>query len=172
MARHRLSVCMLDWLQLVFSSYGTHQTLSWVLTSPRMVVLLSLTPNLPTGKWDHCSTWNNFTASQFKAGSNMFTFDKPSDYFQTVKVKAMTLSLSVLVTIEMFNFLNSLSEDGSLLTTPPWDNPCILLAMSVSFGCSSWSCMCHPYHKYLAFYVLASTSGFWFWWLHLHSLSF
>ncbi|GMH12776.1 hypothetical protein Nepgr_014617 [Nepenthes gracilis] len=43
-------------------------------------------------------------------------------------------SLSVLVAIEMFNSLNALSEDGSLLTMPPWVNPWLLLAMSLSFG--------------------------------------
>lgn len=49
-------------------------------------------------------------------------------------MKAMTLSLSVLVAIEMFNSLNALSEDGSLLTMPPWVNPWLLVAMSISFG--------------------------------------
>lgn len=46
----------------------------------------------------------------------------------------MTLSLTVLVAIEMFNSLNALSEDVSLFTMPPWVNPWLLLAMSVSFG--------------------------------------
>ena len=48
-------------------------------------------------------------------------------------MKASTLSLSVLVTIEMFNALNAVSEDGSLLTIPPWVNPYLLLAMASSF---------------------------------------
>ncbi|KAJ1416905.1 P-type ATPase [Sesbania bispinosa] len=85
--------------------------------------------------WGQCSTWNNFTASPFTAGARVFSFDNdPCEYFQAGKVKAMTLSLSVLVAIEMFNSLNALSEDGSLLTMPPWVNPWLLLAMSVSFG--------------------------------------
>lgn len=85
--------------------------------------------------WGQCSSWNNFTASPFTAGSRVISFDNnPCDYFQTGKVKAMTLSLSVLVAIEMFNSLNALSEDGSLLTMPPWVNPWLLLAMSISFG--------------------------------------
>ncbi|KAG6643090.1 calcium-transporting ATPase 1, endoplasmic reticulum-type-like [Carya illinoinensis] len=84
--------------------------------------------------WGQCSTWNNFTASPFTVGSRVITFDSPCDYFHGGKVKAMTLSLSVLVAIEMFNSLNALSEDGSLLTMPPWVNPWLLLAMSVSFG--------------------------------------
>ncbi|AES81743.2 endoplasmic reticulum [ER]-type calcium ATPase, putative [Medicago truncatula] len=85
--------------------------------------------------WGQCSSWNNFTAAPFTAGSRIISFDAdPCDYFTTGKVKAMTLSLSVLVAIEMFNSLNALSEDGSLLTMPPWVNPWLLLAMSVSFG--------------------------------------
>ncbi|XP_004493912.1 calcium-transporting ATPase 4, endoplasmic reticulum-type-like [Cicer arietinum] len=85
--------------------------------------------------WGQCSSWKNFTASPFTAGARVISFDaNPCDYFQTGKVKAMTLSLSVLVAIEMFNSLNALSEDGSLLTMPPWVNPWLLLAMSVSFG--------------------------------------
>lgn len=85
--------------------------------------------------WGQCSSWGNFTASPFTAGNQVFTFDNnPCDYFHGGKVKAMTLSLSVLVAIEMFNSLNALSEDGSLLTMPPWVNPWLLLAMSVSFG--------------------------------------
>ncbi|KAK9069167.1 hypothetical protein SSX86_013283 [Deinandra increscens subsp. villosa] len=85
--------------------------------------------------WDQCKTWDNFTVSPFKAGDRMFNFDSnPCDYFQGGKVKAMTLSLSVLVAIEMFNSLNALSEDESLLTMPPWVNPWLLIAMSISFG--------------------------------------
>eukprot|EP00252_Welwitschia_mirabilis_P019468 TRINITY_DN4521_c0_g1_i1.p1 TRINITY_DN4521_c0_g1~~TRINITY_DN4521_c0_g1_i1.p1 ORF type:complete len:1071 (-),score=207.93 TRINITY_DN4521_c0_g1_i1:373-3585(-) len=85
--------------------------------------------------WDQCSSWTGFKVSPFRAGAQIFSFDSnPCDYFTIGKVKAMTLSLSVLVAIEMFNSLNALSEDGSLLVMPPWVNPWLLLAMSVSFG--------------------------------------
>ncbi|XP_058199649.1 calcium-transporting ATPase 1, endoplasmic reticulum-type-like [Rhododendron vialii] len=85
--------------------------------------------------WGQCQSWEGFSVSPFKAGSHEYRFDdNPCDYFQTGKVKAMTLSLSVLVAIEMFNSLNALSEDGSLLTMPPWVNPYLLVAMSISFG--------------------------------------
>merc|ERR1712002_592446 len=46
----------------------------------------------------------------------------------------MTMALSVLVTIEMLNALNSLSENQSLLVMPPWINPYLLGAMSLSFS--------------------------------------
>lgn len=85
--------------------------------------------------WGQCSSWENFSVTPFTAGSQVFKFDaNPCEYFQSGKIKASTLSLSVLVAIEMFNSLNALSEDGSLLTMPPWVNPWLLLAMSVSFG--------------------------------------
>jgi len=81
--------------------------------------------------WGHCSTWKGFEVNDFD-GLDMQT--DPCKYFTEGKVKASTLSLSVLVAIEMFNALNALSEDGSLVTMPPWSNPYLLLAMVVSFG--------------------------------------
>lgn len=85
--------------------------------------------------WGQCHSWEQFSVSPFTAGSQVFNFDKdPCEYFHSGKIKATTLSLSVLVAIEMFNSLNALSEDSSLLTMPPWVNPWLLLAMSVSFG--------------------------------------
>ena len=46
----------------------------------------------------------------------------------------MTMALSVLVTIEMLNALNSLSENQSLIVMPPWKNFWLLGAMGLSMG--------------------------------------
>ncbi|PRW20976.1 calcium-transporting ATPase endoplasmic reticulum-type isoform A [Chlorella sorokiniana] len=43
-----------------------------------------------------------------------------------------TISMSVLVIVEMFNALNALSENCSLLALPPWSNPWLLAAIAVS----------------------------------------
>jgi Ca2+-transporting ATPase len=79
-----------------------------------------------------CSTWTDFHPVDF-AGVSL-AGDKACDYFTKGKVIPCTLSLSVLVTIEMLNAMNALSEDGSLVTMPPWRNPWLLLAMVISFG--------------------------------------
>ncbi|KAG5831971.1 sarcoplasmic/endoplasmic reticulum calcium ATPase 1 isoform X2 [Anguilla rostrata] len=46
----------------------------------------------------------------------------------------MTMALSVLVTIEMCNALNSLSENQSLVRMPPWSNGWLVGAMTLSMS--------------------------------------
>jgi len=75
--------------------------------------------------WGKCSTWKGFTAN------NILDLDfskDPCSYFAAGKVKASTLSLTVLVVIEMLNAFNALSLDGSLVQMPPWHNPWLILA--------------------------------------------
>jgi len=43
-----------------------------------------------------------------------------------------TMSMTVLVTVEMFNALNALSENSSLLKHPPWSNKWLLGAIAIS----------------------------------------
>jgi len=49
-------------------------------------------------------------------------------------LRPRTVALSVLVTIEMFNALNALSEKESLLAFPPWRNPWLVGALALSFA--------------------------------------
>ncbi len=49
-------------------------------------------------------------ANNVTFGGNLIEFSHPCAYFTEGKAKASTLSLSVLVAIEMFNALNALSE--------------------------------------------------------------
>jgi len=79
--------------------------------------------------WSECTTWEGFTVASF----GKYDFSKnPCTYFTLGKQKASTLSLSVLVVIEMFNALNALSEDSSLITIGFWANPWLLIAISTS----------------------------------------
>eukprot|EP00397_Hematodinium_sp_SG-2012_P002469 GEMP01002476.1.p1 GENE.GEMP01002476.1~~GEMP01002476.1.p1 ORF type:complete len:850 (+),score=213.62 GEMP01002476.1:88-2550(+) len=81
--------------------------------------------------WGKCNTWTDFAPG----GYMDFDFSKdPCSYFTVGKIKACTLSLTVLVVIEMLNALNALSEDGSLVHMPPWYNPYLIVAICGSIG--------------------------------------
>merc|ERR1711994_617410 len=77
--------------------------------------------------------------SFYQLSHHMQCYGSPEDFkgisceiFQAPE--AMTMALSILVTIEMANALNSVSENQSLIVMPPWANPYLLLAMGLSFS--------------------------------------
>jgi len=57
-----------------------------------------------------------------------------------------TISLTILVVIEMLNTFNALSENQSLLVVPPWANPWVGLAVVLSL-------LCHCLILYVDFFV-------------------
>ncbi|KAL9131850.1 MAG: hypothetical protein Q9217_000296 [Psora testacea] len=59
-------------------------------------------------------------------GCEMFTGDSAK--------AASTISLSILVVIEMLNAMNALSSSESLLTLPLWDNMMLIYAITLSMG--------------------------------------
>lgn len=75
--------------------------------------------------WTKCENWENFTVNNY----HIFDFSKdPCAYFTYGKTKASTLSLSVLVLIEMLNAINALSEDSSIFKVGLFCNPILILA--------------------------------------------
>ena len=81
--------------------------------------------------WSSCPNWTDFTVKNF----GKYDFSKNYCTFFTIgKQKASTLSLSVLVIIEMFNAINALTEDASLIKTGIWLNPFLLIAIAISIG--------------------------------------
>eukprot|EP00954_Amorphochlora_amoebiformis_P004248 331874-Amorphochlora_amoeboformis.AAC.1 len=90
-----------------------------------------------TVSWSQLTQWSKCHKDNLEGIFEDFSvpgFEDPCAYFTKGKIKASTLSLSVLVAIEMFNALNALSEDGSLISIPPWENPYLLMAMALSFA--------------------------------------
>lgn len=78
--------------------------------------------------WSECQNWENFAVANF----GTYNFKSACSYFTYGKQKASTLSLSVLVTIEMFNSINALSEDSSLFQIGILRNPWLLIAITCS----------------------------------------
>jgi len=83
--------------------------------------------------WTECSKWAEFSVNNY-SGINLA---KACDYFTYGKRKPVTLALTVLVVIEMFNACNAISDEASLVTMPPWRNNWLILAI-----CSSMTVHC------------------------------
>ncbi|CAJ1405003.1 unnamed protein product, partial [Effrenium voratum] len=78
--------------------------------------------------WGHCSAAD--LSPEPMMGMD-FSAD-PCSYFTVGKIKAATLSITVLVMIQLLNAFNAVSEDGSLLSRPPWLNPWLVAGCAVS----------------------------------------
>eukprot|EP01017_Pseudomicrothorax_dubius_P040984 TRINITY_DN650_c0_g1_i1.p1 TRINITY_DN650_c0_g1~~TRINITY_DN650_c0_g1_i1.p1 ORF type:complete len:1018 (+),score=363.95 TRINITY_DN650_c0_g1_i1:151-3204(+) len=80
--------------------------------------------------WSECTHWDGFKVANFSPDYD-FTAN-PCTYFTIGKEKASSMSLSVIVMIEMFNALNALSEEQSLFKVGLLGNPWLLLAIASS----------------------------------------
>ncbi|ORY01788.1 putative calcium-transporting ATPase sarcoplasmic/endoplasmic reticulum type [Basidiobolus meristosporus CBS 931.73] len=73
-----------------------------------------------------------YQLSNFHKCSELFPELGCSMFTDIMSHRATTMSLSILVTIEMFNAMNSLSENESLLTLPLWSNMYLVFAIILS----------------------------------------
>lgn len=82
-------------------------------------------------KWTDCHDWKDFSVRNFDS----YDFkENPCGYFTWGKQKASTLSLTVIVVIEMLNALNALSDEASILTVGLFANPKLIFAIFLSVG--------------------------------------
>ena len=74
----------------------------------------------------------NHFQSHFHQCANLFPQIGCDMFVNEFSHKATTMSLSILVVVEMFNAINSLSENESLLTFPLTKNLYLVLAITLS----------------------------------------
>lgn len=79
--------------------------------------------------WTQCESWTDFHPASF---SWIDLSTKPCQYFFAGKKKPVTLALTVLVVIEMFNAMNAISDESSLLTVTIFENPYLIVAIFCS----------------------------------------
>lgn len=81
-----------------------------------------------------CEKWTDFKVNNFMG---LDFQNNACSYFTIGKRKAVSLSLTVLVVIEMFNAMNAISDESTLLKMPPYRNKWLILAIfsSVSLHC-------------------------------------
>ncbi|KZV69679.1 Ca-transporting ATPase [Peniophora sp. CONT] len=72
--------------------------------------------------------------THFHQCSSLFPEIGCSMFTNEMSQHATTMSLSILVTVEMFNAMNSLSENASLLRLPLWKNPFLVGAIALSMA--------------------------------------
>jgi Ca2+-transporting ATPase len=94
--------------------------------------------------WSECPNWTREEFSPVNFVPELDLSKDPCQYFTQGKIKASTLSLSVLVVIEMLNALNAISEDNSLITMNPFVNIYLLLAIT-------WAMLLHIMIVYVPF---------------------
>ncbi|THH19979.1 hypothetical protein EUX98_g8674 [Antrodiella citrinella] len=77
-------------------------------------------------------TFNQLT--HFHQCSTLFPEIGCEMFTNVMSHRATTMSLSILVTVEMLNAMNSLSENESLLRLPVWKNPYLVAAITLSMA--------------------------------------
>lgn len=78
--------------------------------------------------WGKCLTWTGFSPSS----KNL---ERVCDIFTEEKSSPQTMSLSVLVTMELLKALSAVSLDSSMFSIPPWRNRWLLLGVLIPFAC-------------------------------------
>lgn len=105
------------WTFIRYSIIGTYVGLAVVASFIYWYIFFEQGPQI---------TWAQLTSFNTCVGDACLIFKAPAIY------KPSSLAVSTLVLIEMFNAYNSLSENQSLLSMPPWINGWLIIATIVS----------------------------------------
>ncbi|KAK3695018.1 putative calcium P-type ATPase [Podospora appendiculata] len=111
------------WLFLRYLIIGTYVGLATVAGYAWWFMFYSEGPQITFYQLSH---FHRCSAEFPEIGCQMFTNDMAK--------AGSTVSLSILVTIEMFNAMNALSSSESLLTLPVWDNMMLVYAIILSMA--------------------------------------
>ncbi|KAK3337474.1 putative calcium P-type ATPase [Cercophora scortea] len=111
------------WLFLRYLIIGTYVGLATVAGYAWWFMFYSEGPQITFYQLSH---FHRCSAEFPEIGCQMFTNEMAK--------AGSTVSLSILVTIEMFNAMNALSSSESLLTLPVWDNMMLVYAIVLSMA--------------------------------------
>jgi len=115
-----------SWLFWRYMAIGLYIGFGTVMASTWWYMICPTGPQLSYAELtSHLSCYPGNTEPMFEGVDCKATFDSP---------KPMTMSLSVLVVIEMLNALNSVSENQSMLRMPPWQNLYLIGAIALSMS--------------------------------------
>merc|ERR1711990_918558 len=115
-----------SWLFWRYMAIGLYIGFGTVMASTWWYMICPTGPQLSYAELtSHLSCYPGNTEPMFEGVDCKATFDSP---------KPMTMSLSVLVVIEMLNALNSVSENQSMLCMPPWQNLYLIGAIALSMS--------------------------------------
>lgn len=111
------------WLFFRYMVIGTYVGLATVAGYAWWFMFYSEGPQITFWQLSH---FHRCSSAFPEIGCQMFSDDMARS--------ASTVSLSILVVIEMFNAMNALSSSESLLTLPLWENMMLVYAIALSMG--------------------------------------
>ncbi|KZO95232.1 Ca-transporting ATPase [Calocera viscosa TUFC12733] len=109
------------WLFFRYMVVGTYVGCATVFGYAWWFMFYSQGPHI---SWYQLTNFHQCSSLYPELGCEMFTNDMAKS--------ATTISLSILVVVEMFNAMNSLSENESLLRLPVWKNMYLVAAIALS----------------------------------------
>ena len=127
--RGRTEKIINGWMFVRYLLIGLYVGVATVLGFVWWFLWYSEGPQITFGQLSHFHSCGQDTPNALK-----YFPDKTFDCSMFQDNRPSTVSLSILVTIEMFNTFNALSENQSLLVNPPWANIWVVLAVMLSMG--------------------------------------